>query len=114
MDGIAFALDQGLGEQRVDKERSEPIQRRGQLIGVDIKMVVGLFIGSVGIGAAAMGAQKFLVFARHRKGFGTQKQHVLQEMREPGAVQWIGSRPDSHFKRRRGFIGVGVADQNRI
>ena len=55
LDGIDFALRRPLAEERADEELRENVKRLCKMVWRDVKMVIGVFGGGVGVrGSAAL------------------------------------------------------------
>ncbi len=65
------------------------------------------------MGACIIGNET-LVGIRLGVGFGAQKQHVLQEVRQPLQVFRVLCTADPHVHGGRRLVGAGVADQQRL
>ena len=113
MNCVALAVDKFGGKQWGCELLGEPIQRGLQVIGLDIKEVVGIAKGGKGIMTAAVAFDELLIFAGLRILFGSQEQHVLQKMCDTFALFRIIPTANADVHGGSGFVCVLIGYQNR-
>ena len=96
-----------------DKKLGEAVQRLGQIFLINIKKVVGMLKGGVGIARAAMLGNELLVFPGMRIFIRAEEQHVLQEMRQAGAFTRILGAAYMNIQGRGRFFSGGIGNQQR-
>ena len=112
VDGIALTIHQFRGEQGRRKLLGEPIQRRFQKLGFDIKEIVGVFKRRKRVMTAAVAANKLLVFARLRVLLGAQKQHVLKKMCQACPLFRVVTAAHGDVHGGGGFVGFRVRSED--
>ena len=111
---VALALDVARVHVRGDKELCKAIQGPGQVRGVDIEEVVGVFKAGVGIARAAVLGDKAPVLRGIRVFLSAEKEHVLQKMRQTGPARGVVPTADAHVHRGRRFGRIGIGNQQRL
>ena len=112
--GVLFPLYIGFGKQRGDKELGKTVQARFQVIAVHFKEVVGVPVGGKGVVAAAVFADKALVFSGFRIFFRAQKQHMLQKVGQAGKVFRVLAAAGGDVHGGGGFVCFRVRNQNDV
>ena len=95
---VLFPVHVGGIEPGRDEELGETVQRFGQEGGVDVEEVVGIFKTGVGVAGTAVLGDIALVLGGIRVLVGAQEQHVLQEVRQPGATGRVVAAAHLHVQ----------------
>ena len=111
---LAFALDVLAVELRGDEELREAVKRAFEVVGVDVEEVVRAGEGRGGVAGAAVLGDESAVLAGVRVLLGTEKEHVLEKVREPRAFVRIVGAADVDAERCRRLVGVGIGDDQSL
>ena len=105
---LAFALDVLPVEPRGDEELGEAVERAFEMGGVDVEEVARVGEGRSGVARAAVLGDETAVLARVRILPGTEKEHVLEKVRESRALVRIVGAAHVDVERGRRLVGVRI------
>mmetsp|Transcript_83429 Transcript_83429/g.241059 ORF Transcript_83429/g.241059 Transcript_83429/m.241059 type:complete len:376 (-) Transcript_83429:108-1235(-) len=111
---VDFTVRALLREQRLIKETRKTVERVLQLFGRDFKHVVSKITQCVGISAAAILVDEFMVFPLFRKLFRAGEQHVLEKMCKAWKVFALMAHADIDAKRSACFVAAWIRTNNRF
>jgi hypothetical protein len=111
VDGLHFALQRVLIEQRRDKELREAVHCLVEPFFINLKVVIRVSAPSAGVRAAGVLLEKLSVFLLVGVLFRPHEQHVLQKMREPFSVPRGLEPADVHINSRAGDVAVFIRDE---
>ncbi len=109
--GVFFPIHVRLIQQRIDKKVSKSVQSLWEILRLDIKKIVGVIRGGVGIRPSAMFFYEGKITVGFWVLFCTDEQHVLKKMREPWSVLWVVKAAPEGDQCRGRFISTGVRNQ---
>ena len=110
IDGMPFAVHIHGVEERRHKELRKSVERRFQVVGIDIEKVIGVLECGIRVVAPAVCTDKALVLTGLGELLRAKKQHVLQKVRQTLTFDRVAAAADVHVQGGRGFVGARVGD----
>ena len=112
--GVDLAAGELSGEERRDEELGEAVEALGERLVADLKLVVRVVAGGVGVAVAPVRLHEVAVGVRLRVLRGAEEQHVLEEVRHPLARRRVVDLAHGHHQRGARLVELRVRDQEDL
>ena len=104
----AFSLYKPGVEKRGDKKLGEPLQCTPKILGLNIKIVIGVVRHRVSVITATVQLDKGLILPSFRIPLCTQEQHMLKQMSKTRPFFRITATAHPNIERRGRLVRMGV------